>query len=57
VGALAWLKPLITTPFGERESLKQAPRLLPLMDAEVAQLGRSTSARNVAMEDVAVSPR
>ena len=57
VALLAWCKPLITTPFGERESLKQAPRLLPLMDAEVEQLGRSTSARNVAMEDVAVSPR
>jgi NAD(P)-dependent dehydrogenase (short-subunit alcohol dehydrogenase family) len=57
VALLAWLKPLITTPLGERESLKHAPRILPMMDAEVEQLGRSTSARNVALEDVAVSPR
>jgi NAD(P)-dependent dehydrogenase (short-subunit alcohol dehydrogenase family) len=57
VRVLGWIKPLITSPLGERESLKQAQRLLPQMDAEVAALGRSTSARNVAMEDAAVSPR
>jgi NAD(P)-dependent dehydrogenase (short-subunit alcohol dehydrogenase family) len=57
VRLLGWLKPLITSPLGERESLKHAPRILPLMDAEVAQLGRSTSARNVAMDDVATVPR
>ncbi|MHB8689750.1 MAG: SDR family oxidoreductase [Solirubrobacteraceae bacterium] len=57
VRLLAWFKPLITSPLGERETLKHAPRLLPLMDAEVATLGRSTSARNVAMEDVAVTPK
>jgi len=56
VALLGWLKPLITSPLGERETLKHAPRILPMMDAEVAQLGRSTSARNVAMEDVAVVP-
>lgn len=54
VRLLGWCKPLITSSLGERETLKQAPELLPLMDAEVAALGRSTSARNVAMEDVAV---
>jgi NAD(P)-dependent dehydrogenase (short-subunit alcohol dehydrogenase family) len=57
VALLAWLKPLLTSSLGDRESLKHAPRLLPMMDAEVAELGRSTSARNVALEDVAVSPR
>jgi NAD(P)-dependent dehydrogenase (short-subunit alcohol dehydrogenase family) len=57
VALLACLKPILTSPLGEREALKHAPRLLPMMDAEVAQLGRSTSARNVAMEDVSVSPR
>ena len=56
VALLAWLKPILTSPLGEREAIKHAPRLLPMMDAEVAQLGRSTSARNVAMEDVAVGP-
>ena len=57
VRLLAWFKPLITSPLGERETLKHAPRLTALMDAEVATLGRSTSARNVAMEDVAVIPK
>ena len=56
VALLAWLKPLATSRIGEREPLKQAPRLLPMMDAEVAELGRSTSARNVAMGDVSVTP-
>jgi len=49
VAMLAWLKPLTTSAFGEREPLKRVPELLPTMDAEVAELGRSTSARNVAM--------
>jgi NAD(P)-dependent dehydrogenase (short-subunit alcohol dehydrogenase family) len=57
VRVLGWVKPLITSPVGERESLKHVPTVLPQMDAEVAALGRSTCARNVAMEDVAVSPR
>jgi NAD(P)-dependent dehydrogenase (short-subunit alcohol dehydrogenase family) len=57
VALLAWLKPLATSRFGEREPLKQVPHLLPMMDAEVAELGRSTSARNVAMRDVSVSPK
>jgi NAD(P)-dependent dehydrogenase (short-subunit alcohol dehydrogenase family) len=50
VGALAWLKPVIAGPLGDRETRKHAAELLPAMDAEVARLGRSTSARNVAME-------
>lgn len=56
VALLAWLKPVMTSRVGEREPLKQAPRMLPMMDAEVAELGRSTSARNVAMHDVSVTP-
>jgi NAD(P)-dependent dehydrogenase (short-subunit alcohol dehydrogenase family) len=36
---------LLASPLGERTTLKQVPRLLPLMDEEVRQLGRSTSAR------------
>jgi NAD(P)-dependent dehydrogenase (short-subunit alcohol dehydrogenase family) len=53
VRLLAWFKPLITSRIGERETLKQAPELVSLMDAEVAALGRSTSARNVAMDEAA----
>ncbi len=56
VAALAWLKPLLTSRLGEREPLKQVPRMLPMMDAEVAELGRSTSARNVAARDASVTP-
>jgi NAD(P)-dependent dehydrogenase (short-subunit alcohol dehydrogenase family) len=57
VAALAWLKPLLTSRLGEREPLKQAPRMLPMLDAEMAELGRSTSARNVALSDVSVTPK
>lgn len=47
VGAMRWLKPLLSSGIAERTSLVDVPRLLPLMDEEVARLGRSTSARNV----------
>lgn len=50
VGALRWLRPLLATPFGESQTLKFVPGLLPKMDAEVAALGRSMSARNQALE-------
>jgi len=56
VGSIGWMKAIVTSKAGDRETLKQVPTLLPLMDAEVAALGRSTSARNTAMDDVAVSP-
>ena len=57
VALLAWLKPLLTAPLGEREPLKRVPEQLPLMDAEVERLGRSTSARTVAMQDAAATPQ
>jgi len=59
VGAIAQARMLLTTPVGERSTLQHVPTLLPRMDAEVAQLGRSTSARNVAMEQSreGVTPR
>lgn len=47
VGAIARSRTLINSPIGDRETLKHVPTLLPLMDEEVARLGRSTSARNV----------
>ena len=46
---LAWLKPLITSSVADKAAFAQAAELLPAMDAEVAALGRSTSARNVAV--------
>jgi NAD(P)-dependent dehydrogenase (short-subunit alcohol dehydrogenase family) len=50
VGAVRWLKPLLSTPLGEAPVLKIVPDLLPRMDAEVAALGRSTSAHNEELE-------
>jgi len=50
VGLVRWLRPLLATPFGESQTLKSVPELLPRMDAEVAALGRSMSARTEAIE-------
>ncbi|MFG1784193.1 SDR family oxidoreductase [Rhodococcus oryzae] len=50
VGALRWLRPLVQTPLAERGIRKITPVLLPQMDAEVAGLGRSLSARTQALE-------
>jgi NAD(P)-dependent dehydrogenase (short-subunit alcohol dehydrogenase family) len=50
VNAIRWLKPALTTPIGERETARHAHEIVPLMDQEVLALGRSTSARNIAMD-------
>ncbi|KZS52940.1 short-chain dehydrogenase [Mycobacterium kansasii] len=50
VGLFRWLKPVLSTSVGERPIRKTAAELLPRMDAEVAALGRSTSAYNQALE-------
>jgi NAD(P)-dependent dehydrogenase (short-subunit alcohol dehydrogenase family) len=50
VGLLRWLKPLLASRIGESTTLKSVPELLPKMDAEVAALGRSMSARTEALE-------
>jgi NAD(P)-dependent dehydrogenase (short-subunit alcohol dehydrogenase family) len=44
VAAFRWLKPVLSTPVGELPIRKAAAELLPQLDAEVAALGRSTSA-------------
>jgi NAD(P)-dependent dehydrogenase (short-subunit alcohol dehydrogenase family) len=51
VGALRWLKPLLSTSVGERQVVKFVPDLLPRMDAEVAGLGRSMGSRTTEIED------
>ena len=48
VAQLQRFRSLITSPLGERTTLTRAPKILPTMDEDVARLGRSTSARNVA---------
>jgi NAD(P)-dependent dehydrogenase (short-subunit alcohol dehydrogenase family) len=50
VGAMRWLRPILGTSFGESQTLKSVPELLPQMDAEVAALGRSMSARTDELE-------
>lgn len=46
VGLIRAGRNLVTSSLGDRSTLKEVPRLLPMMDEEVRQLGRSTSARN-----------
>lgn len=50
VGAFRWIRPVVSTAIGEREIHRFTPELLPELDAEVAALGRSTSARTEALE-------
>jgi NAD(P)-dependent dehydrogenase (short-subunit alcohol dehydrogenase family) len=50
VGAMRWLRPLLATRFVESQTLKRIPGLVQRMDAEVAALGRSTSAHTEAIE-------
>ncbi|OBA71285.1 short-chain dehydrogenase [Mycobacterium sp. 1554424.7] len=47
VGLFRWIKPVLSTPVGELPIRKLTAELLPRIDAEVAALGRSTSASNV----------
>ena len=49
VAVMRWLKPVMSTRLGEAPVRRFVPDLLPRMDAEVAALGRSTSAHS---EDV-----
>jgi NAD(P)-dependent dehydrogenase (short-subunit alcohol dehydrogenase family) len=46
VSAFRWIKPVLSTPLGEFSLRRAAAQLMPQMDAEVAALGRSTSAYN-----------
>lgn len=50
VAAARWLKPVLSTRVGEAPVRRFVPDLLPRMDAEVAALGRSTSAHSEALE-------
>lgn len=50
VGVMRWLKPVLGSRPIEAFLLKSVPRLLAQMDAEVAALGRSVSARTKSVE-------
>lgn len=45
VGLLRWLKPALTSRLAALQARRDVRRILPLMDEEVARLGRSASAR------------
>jgi NAD(P)-dependent dehydrogenase (short-subunit alcohol dehydrogenase family) len=45
VGLLRWLKPILSSKLFDLQSRRDAKRIVPLMDEEVARLGRSASAR------------
>lgn len=50
VGLVRWLRPILSTRVGEIPVRAIVPDILPRMDAEVAALGRSTSAHNEELE-------
>ena len=50
VGALRWLRPLLTTSAAETQVRKGLPELLSQMDAEADALGRSMGRRTEALE-------
>jgi NAD(P)-dependent dehydrogenase (short-subunit alcohol dehydrogenase family) len=50
VGLFRWLKPLLSSPWGEAPVRKVAAEAVPRMDAEVAALGRSTSSYTGSIE-------
>lgn len=56
VGLFRFIRPLVQSPLGERDVRKATPVLLPEMDAEVAALGRSLSARSQALENEPAAP-
>ena len=56
VGLIRWLKPVLSTPIGEFPIRRTAAELVPQMDAEVAALGRSTSAYNEALGEELQTP-
>ncbi|CDQ44301.1 NADP-dependent 3-hydroxy acid dehydrogenase YdfG [Mycolicibacterium neoaurum] len=51
VGAFRWVRPVVSTAPAESDIRTFTPELLPQLDAEVAALGRSLSARTEALED------
>jgi NAD(P)-dependent dehydrogenase (short-subunit alcohol dehydrogenase family) len=51
VGAMRWLRPVLSTRLGEAPVARFVPGLLPRMDAEVVALGRSTSAHSETLEN------
>src|ERR1700761_7713568 len=50
VGAFRWLKPFLSTPFSESLAHRHTAQQLPRMDAEVAALGRFTTAHTEQLE-------
>ncbi len=49
---LFWVRNLINSRFGERLIARDAPEIVPKMDAEVAAMGRATSARTAEINEL-----
>lgn len=52
VAMIYWLRSLITSGVGERAAAGQVAEFVPRMEREIAELGRPTSARNSAINDL-----
>jgi NAD(P)-dependent dehydrogenase (short-subunit alcohol dehydrogenase family) len=50
VNAIRWLKPALSTAVAGRQTARDAAEVVPLMDREVAAMGRSLSERTAALE-------
>jgi NAD(P)-dependent dehydrogenase (short-subunit alcohol dehydrogenase family) len=51
-----WMQNILTSRLGEALTAREAPELVPRMDAEVAALGRATSARTAAINELDAAP-
>jgi len=50
VNVIRWLKPALSTALSERTTARDAAEIVPMMDREVAAMGRSLSERTAALE-------
>jgi NAD(P)-dependent dehydrogenase (short-subunit alcohol dehydrogenase family) len=51
-----WMRNLLGSRLGEAQIAREAPELVPMIDAEVAALGRSTSARTAEINELDAAP-
>ena len=51
-----WMRNLLASRLGEAQIAREAPELIPRMDAEVEALGRSTSARTAGINELDATP-
>ncbi len=52
VSMIYWLRTVITSSLGERATAAQSAEMVPRMEREIAELGRASSARTAALNDL-----